>query len=475
MALRTRLALSYTAFFAAVLLLLGAGVYLAVRRVLTEEIARQLAASADLIEQDFAASDAAFEGYFTDPAFLLHTHPPRVEGLESPALYVQARTLAGASVVTSASLQHVQLPIDAATLASVRAGQVRQYTAMLGEGRVLVLAELLRDDTQPLGILQVAQPLRERDQTLLYLLGGLLAAGLAALATAARGGVWLAGSALGPVREIVATTRRIVGAEDLVRRVPVVAQDDEIGELAGTVNDLLARLQVLFEAQRRIVADVSHDLRTPLTAMRGHIEILQRGAAHDPQALADTLTDMAREVERLSRMTGNLLLLSQADAGIQLRREPVALDELVLEVVRELRPLAGDVALTPAIAEQVLVEGDRDRLKQALLNMASNALQHTPAGGSVRIELARHGGEALLSVCDTGAGVAPEQLPHLFERFYRADTARSPNTGGAGLGLAIVKWVAEAHGGRVDVVSSLGQGSTFTLGVPLPEGTIPPG
>jgi signal transduction histidine kinase len=209
--------------------------------------------------------------------------------------------------------------------------------------------------------------------------------------------------------------------------------------------------------------------------MRGHIEILQRGAAHDPQALADSLTDMAREVERLSRMTGNLLLLSQADAGIQLRREPVALDELVLEVVRELRPLAGDVALTPAIAEQVLVEGDRDRLKQALLNMASNALQHTPAGGSVRIELARHGGEALLSVCDTGAGVAPEQLPHLFERFYRADTARSPNTGGAGLGLAIVKWVAEAHGGRVDVVSSLGQGSTFTLGVPLPEGTIPPG
>jgi signal transduction histidine kinase len=284
-----------------------------------------------------------------------------------------------------------------------------------------------------------------------------------------RGGAWLAERALSPVGEIARTAQQIVRAEDLAQRVPAGPADDELGQLAATINEMLERLEGLFTAQRRFVADVSHELRTPLTAMRGNLELLRRGVARDPAALDESLGAMEREVNRLVRLAGDLLLLAQAEAGLSLRREPVALDELVLEVVRELRPLADGVALTPEIAEQIEAMGDRDRLKQALLNVVVNALQHTPPGGSVRIALDRTSEQARLRVSDTGAGIAPEDLRRVFDRFYRVDKARSRGTGGAGLGLAIVKWIVEAHGGGVEVASVPGQGSTFILRLPVSQ------
>jgi two-component system, OmpR family, sensor kinase len=258
-----------------------------------------------------------------------------------------------------------------------------------------------------------------------------------------------------------------VRAEDLGQRVPAGPTDDELSQLSATINEMLERLQELFSSQRRFVADVSHELRTPLTAMRGNLELLRRGAARDPAALDESLAAMEREANRLVRLVGDLLLLAQAEAGLDIRHEPVALDELVLEVVRELHPLADGVALAPEIAEQVEALGDRDRLKQALLNVVVNALQHTPAGGYVRVALDRVDGHAELRVSDTGEGIVDEDLPRVFDRFYRADKARSRSTGGAGLGLAIVKWIAEAHGGSVKATSAPGHGSTFVLELPL--------
>src|SRR5262249_45035774 len=215
--------------------------------------------------------------------------------------------------------------------------------------------------------------------------------------------------------------------------------------------------------------DVSHELRTPLTAMRGNLEILRRRADREPRELDESLAAMEREVNRLVRLASDLLLLAQAETGAALRHEPVALDELVLEVVRELAPLANGVALGPDVAEQVEALGDRDRIKQALLNMVVNALQHTPPGGRVRVGLAREGARARLSVSDTGAGIAEEDLVRVFDRFYRADKARSRAIGGAGLGLAIVKWIAEAHDGAIEARSSPGQGSQFILWLPLEQ------
>ena len=232
---------------------------------------------------------------------------------------------------------------------------------------------------------------------------------------------------------------------------------------------MLERLETLFNSQRRFVADVSHELRTPLTAMRGNLEILRRGAARDPQQLDESLAAMEREVNRLVRLASDLLLLAQAETGAILRHEPVALDELVLEVVRELAPLAHGITLAPDVAEQVEALGDRDRIKQALLNMVVNALQHTPAGGKVCVALERVGQRARLSVSDTGAGIIEGDLTRVFDRFYRADKARSRVTGGAGLGLAIVKWVADAHSGTVEARSTPGQGSLFILWLPIEQ------
>jgi heavy metal sensor kinase len=467
LALRARLALGYSVFFALVLALLSIGVFLAVRSALLRQTTQQLQASSDLIQQDFDASNIGVAAYFENPSFLLRTHPPRVEGLESPALYVQVLAPDGAVAVTSASLQSLRLPLTPSDRAAALAGATSFHEETLGSGRVLIMTRPLRADQQIVGVLLVAHPLREIEQTLNLLLSSLAGIGAVALLAALRGGAWMARGALEPVSQIAQTARRIVHAEHLSQRVPESPTSDEIGQLTSTVNEMLERLELLFLTQRRFVADVSHELKTPLTAMRGHLEVLRRGARHDPQALEESLADIEREVGRLTRLTSDLLVLVQAEAGTPLRRGPVALDELVLEVVRDMRPLAQHVALTPALSEQVAVEGDRDRLKQALLNLISNALSHTPPGGAVRVGLERSGGQALLSVSDTGVGIAADDLPHIFERFYRADKSRSRSAGGAGLGLAIVKWVAESHGGSAEVVSQPGRGSTFTLRLPV--------
>ena len=465
--LRTRLALGYTAFFGAVLVLLGIGVVLTVRSELRAEMVRELQSSTDLIQRDFNTAGIKLDDYFNNPSFLERTRPLSVEGLETPSLYVQAANMAGRVVVTSASLKQQQLPLDPALRSAVFAGREQAVETMLGDAPVLMLASPLRDDITVVGVLLVAQPLREINRTIQLLSISLVLISLIALLAALRGGAWLAERALVPVGQVAATARQIVRAEDLGQRVPAAQGSDELVQLTATVNEMLERLDVLFSSQRRFVADVSHELRTPLTAMRGNLELLRRTSQHAPAEIGPSLAAMEREVNRLVRMSSDLLLLAQAESGVQLRSEPVSLDELVLEVVRDLAPLAQGLTLRPAIAEQVEVMGDRDRLKQALLNMAANALQHTPPGGNVTLAVARVGDHAELEVHDTGVGIDAEALPYVFERFFRADRARSRSAGGAGLGLAIVKWVAEAHGGGVNVRSAPGEGSTFTLWLPM--------
>jgi len=465
--LRTRLALGYTAFFGAVLVLLGIGVVLTVRSELRAEMVRELQSSTDLIQRDFNTAGIKLDDYFNNPSFLERTRPLSVEGLETPSLYVQAANMAGRVVVTSASLKQQQLPLDPALRSAVFAGREQAVETMLGDAPVLMLASPLRDDITVVGVLLVAQPLREINRTIQLLSISLVLISLIALLAALRGGAWLAERALVPVGQVAATARQIVRAEDLGQRVPAAQGSDELVQLTATVNEMLERLDVLFSSQRRFVADVSHELRTPLTAMRGNLELLRRTSQHAPAEIGPSLAAMEREVNRLVRMSSDLLLLAQAESGVQLRSEPVSLDELVLEVVRDLAPLAQGLTLRPAIAEQVEVMGDRDRLKQALLNMAANALQHTPPGGNVTLAVARVGDHAELEVHDTGVGIDSEALPYVFERFFRADRARSRSAGGAGLGLAIVKWVAEAHGGGVNVRSAPGEGSTFTLWLPM--------
>lgn len=462
LSLRTRLALGYTAFFGLVLVLLGVGVVLSVRSALLDEVKRELQTSGELIAQDFDASNSELTQYFQTPGFLARTRPLRIEGLDAPALYAQISSTTGELVTTSSNLQHQALPFDDdATV--VKTGVPKIEEVKLGESSVLMLVRPLTADGRLVGVLQVAQPLREINRTLQLLSISVAALSVIALLAALRGGAWLAQRALLPVVQVAETAQQIVRAEDLGQRVPPASGSGELGQLTATVNEMLERLETLFTAQRRFVADVSHELRTPLTAMLGNLEMIRRGAASDPQAFAA----MERELNRLRRLVNDLLLLAQTEAGLQLRHEPVALDELVLEVIRDLAPLTRGVALLPDVAEQVEAVGDRDRIKQALMNMVVNALQHTPPGGKVRVALTRGENCAQLRVSDTGAGIDAADIPYVFDRFFRVDKARSRASGGAGLGLAIVKWVVEAHGGGVEVQSAPEQGSTFTIWLPI--------
>ena len=246
---------------------------------------------------------------------------------------------------------------------------------------------------------------------------------------------------------------------------PVAVPTDELGRLTDTINDMLGRLETLFQMQQRLVADVSHELRTPLTTIQGNLDLLRRGAADDPAMRGEALHAIGAETERMRRLVNDLLLLAQADAGLKLILQPVELDTLLLDVYRQTNVMAGGVALRLGAEDQAMVQGDADRLRQLLLNLVVNALKYTPAGGEVTLGMRRSDGWVQVSVSDTGVGIAPEDLAHIFDRFYRADPSRACS-GGFGLGLPIAQWIAQAHGGRIEVVSELGKGSTFTVWLP---------
>ncbi|HNP85641.1 MAG TPA: ATP-binding protein [Kouleothrix sp.] len=467
MSLRRRLTISYVGFFAVALIFLDIGLYLIVRQALLSSIDNELRLGAQLLQQEFDASNQQPHGYFDGEQWLVRLRAPQVQNFETTSLIVQAFLFENGELQKRSSDAQVNLEPNPALLQSALDGTTPDpivnkeglglrelYTPVLFRGKVI-------------GAFQIARSMKSTDLALKLLFYALLGGGVIVLLAAARGGDWLTRAAFRPIDEVTRTAQSIVRAEDLSLRVPVPPTQDELQRLTITVNDLLARLEVLFSAQRRFVADVSHELRTPLAAMQGNLEVLDRGAARDPELLAESLADMRREVARLIRMANDLLLLAQSEAGIQLHYEPVELDTLLLEVHRDLRPLTGGVQLHIGEEDQIVVQGDRDRLKQALLNLGINALQHTAPGGSVTLSLAQHDGVAELSVADTGAGIAAEDVPHIFERFYRADRARSRNRGGAGLGLPIVKWIAEAHGGQVHVTSTPGVGSRFSITLPI--------
>ena len=317
-----------------------------------------------------------------------------------------------------------------------------------------------------------------------------------ALVLAGGGGWLLARRALRPVDQMTQAARRI-GAERLAERLEGAATDDELGRLARTLNEMLARIEAGFAQVRRFSADASHELRTPLTVMKGEIEVALR-SARDPVEYQRVLASALEEVERMARLVDELLLLSRADAGaLHWERQPVELDHLVEEMAKQGEVLgrARDVAVRIQHLEPLIVEGDGHRLKQLLLNLVDNAVKYTPSGGHVALSLrqvtGRSGDPAIgqpgtqsnrqsaqvpdcppaewaeIVVQDSGVGIPAEALPRIFERFYRADDARSREVGGAGLGLCIAKTIAEAHGGTIEVQSAPGAGSRFAVVLPL--------
>jgi signal transduction histidine kinase len=280
--------------------------------------------------------------------------------------------------------------------------------------------------------------------------------------------VWFTlGQTLKPLGAITETVEQINRADDLSRRIPYQGpEDDEIGNLIGSFNQTLERLEALFTSQQRLLADVSHELRTPLTVIKGNVDLMRRMKSLDEESLAS----INQEAGRLTRLVGGLLLLAQAESGqLALNMKRVELDLLLTEVFQEMSILAGSkVHLRLNEIDQAYVNGDRDRLKQVFINLVANAIQYTPQGGDIFLSLEKIGEQARIICRDTGPGIPAEDLPHIFERFYRAEKSRTRKaTAGFGLGLSIANWIVERHGGRIEVNSQEQKGTTFAIWLPL--------
>jgi heavy metal sensor kinase len=336
------------------------------------------------------------------------------------------------------------------------------------------LAPAIRVLSMPIGrptrlILQVGKVEADVPRLRALLLTTLAAALILGLPVAAIGGWWLAGRALAPVQAMTDTANRIE-AENLAERLPLPPRNDELGKLAHTFNQLLDRLQEAFQRERRFTADISHDLRTPLALMKSSIGV----ALNRPRSsteLQGTLVEIDGQVDRLSGILDAALTLSRADSS-QLGEHfaPLNLSELLVDLAETSMPFAEEEqnqTVACDIAPDLWVKGDRDYLTRLFLNLLDNAMQYTPPGGTIRLTAARHGEQIATVIEDDGPGIAPEDLSHIFDRFYRADKAR---TGGsrehAGLGLSIAQAIAHAHGGEVTVESKPGQGSKFTVWLP---------
>jgi two-component system, OmpR family, sensor kinase len=311
------------------------------------------------------------------------------------------------------------------------------------------------------------------------LLRALLAIAPIILALSIGTAYYIAGSALRPLDFVTTEVGAITDGRSLHRRLPVEDSGDELARLAGTLNAMIGRLETSFGALRRFTADASHELKTPLTVLRANVEramVVQPGSPDHLVALEEAL----QEITRMADLVDSLLTLARFDEGrFDLHREPIDLEPVVRDVF-ETAVILGEAAglqIELPVLEPAVVMGDATRLRQLFLNLITNAIKYTPRGGTVEVSLRRAEETVAFAVRDTGIGIAAADLPYIFDRFWRADRARSrrqmgegvpPERGGFGLGLAISQWIAQAHGGTLSVVSRLTRGSTFTVTLPIP-------
>ncbi len=482
MTIRLRLTLWYTTLLGATLILFSvivySSLYATLRAAVEQNAERQAVNVASALSKQLLWDALIIRN---DPAAIVL---PEV-GLFGNPVGVQITGLDGKILKRSVNLGEIALPDYQQALPDIAQGKDHKYYTppFRGFSFLVYSTPLLVNDTI-VGAVQIIQPVQTSITALTQVSRYLILGTVISLILAAIVGAFLARRALEPIDTITSTAGAITRTRDLGKRIQIADNASEIGRLAATFNDMLDRIQQLFQTQERLIGDVSHELRTPLTTVQGNIDLLQRMASAPtvPSAqraqeinalLNETLVEVQAETERMSEMISDLLLLAQADSGgLQLQLGPVELDTLLLDVYRQTRRLAdhykgpGELEVRLGSEDQAIVQGDRDKLRQVLLNLAENAVKYTQSGGVITMGLQHDGNGVEVYVQDTGIGISDEQKQLIFERFYRTDKARSRELGGSGLGLSIAQSIAQAHGGTINVASKLGSGSTFTLWLP---------
>lgn len=454
------------AWYAGVLLLVllgfGAFTYTTLRffsnQVLRESMAHRAQQIADLVSSDAAAKDPAYVAREIvkryDPA--TNDRFVRVSSADGKALFL-----------SPAPNDRSFVPEELPPWTDVRNGIAAYQTTAPGGTRLLIATQRIpvRNNTF---LIEVGGTLTSNERLLHRLLVTLLLGLPAVLGIVILGGYVLTKRALQPVQMLMRGAQEIT-LSNLSQRLPTLQSDDEIAHLAAVLNQMIARLDESFQNTARFTADASHELRTPLTIIRGELEAILLGRKIEPE-LRDALGSLLEEAERLVQIVEGLFALSRLDAG-EAQTERVRFDLAKLaETTAEQMCLLAEVKhidLVYETAHCVEIEGDRSRLKQVVVNLLDNAIKYTPEKGRVSLAVRTQNGSALLEVSDTGPGVAEAALPHLFERFYRADDVRSREIGGAGLGLSIVQSICIAHHGSVAAANTPPVGCRFTVELPL--------
>jgi heavy metal sensor kinase len=357
-------------------------------------------------------------------------------------------------------------------------------TPISGHTTVLADNELWRVYNQPVNIgdtegwLQIVQELELVEQILQNLLRQMLLGLPAAIVLAGVGGFFLASRALRPIERITRTAQAI-NASDLDQRIGYTGPADEVGQLAATFDNMLARLQTAFERERRFTGDAAHELRTPLAALKGRIGVTL-SQRRQPSVYVETLQEMEQQVDRLVRLSNDLLFMARLDQGQQEPAKQIDLSDFLAAITDQVRPLAEtkSISLMETIPTDIVIQGQIDLLIRLFLNLLDNAVKYTPANGRVTIQAQKQAQDVQITISDTGPGIANGHLPHLFERFYRVEGDRARRwgdngQGGAGLGLAIAREIVRAHGGKLSVQSEVGQGTTFVVQLPVDARPVP--
>jgi len=461
--IRFSLTLWYSVTLAVILLLFSTFLYLTIRSRLYAEVDRGLLAIAE------AVASPTLEPFRNSAPSVLDQVLEDFIGPKIAGKFVQLSDSGGRAFSHSKNLQQFTLPLSKSAVQAADSGNIT-YQTHKGLQRYPIRSVIfpVMANARLNQIVQVGTTLDDATETLDKILLIMAVSIPLSLLFAWYGGWFLAGRALRPV-DIITKSAQKISAENLSQRLEIVNPNDEIGKLAETFNRTLGRLENAFIRTKRFSADVSHELRTPLTILRGETELGLRWSG-DPDEFKKILGSNLEEINRMSEIIGYLLDLSRAEEdSLSLHLQQLELKELLQDLVQQIWLLAEEkgIKLFFTASDPVYVSADSNRLRQIFLNLLDNAFKFTPVGGEIRLILEHEPPWAKVSVIDSGPGIPEYDLPYIFDRFYRVDKARNRKDGGSGLGLSLVKSLSEAHGGRVELRSTLGVGSVFTVYLPI--------
>jgi heavy metal sensor kinase len=455
---RTRLTLWYAGVLAFSLIAFALVIYYAAGNIFHERQEESLRSTAQTVA-------SAYVEEFAEAHSLTKAGEIVLQEITFPNRYVQLTDNSGNPIAASANLSGSSITIPTQVLAEARA---RGFSNATVNGLRVTVVPLSSDQT--LGFAAVAEPLSVVEDGLSELRRDLFAGVSLVLLLASAGGYFLARKSLAPIASMNSQTQR-VSAENLSARLDVTNSRDELGRLATTINDLLARLENSFKEQQRFIADASHELRTPLAVLRGETEVAL-GKTRTIDEYQQSLSLIQDEAERLSRIVEDLFILARQPINTRaaLNKERVSLNDAVRDCARAAQVLAvrkGVRLKLETDSPSIALNGDKELIRRLILNLLDNAVKYTPAGGEISLALGRQNGSAEIVVRDTGIGIPEAAQPRVFDRFYRVDKARARAMGGAGLGLSIAQWIVEVHGGEITLASTPGEGSSFTVVLPV--------